>query len=527
MSNIWVPWNSQVALALRSPELLVPGGKPYGSVKINPAHPLARGLRHFIPFIPGQPLRDLVSGAQRTNAQGQYLGDLYDLGASESIEFTQGDLYMGSTEPHSWAMLVETDQAASTNPGCWTIAQSLGSSALGPRCLLGSGVYGPMTVGMRDAVGATHYNYHWPNATFGTSIAGLNFWGATNNGTAGDYTGVRVFKNELDAPADAGSSLTFVTATSLGRSNATKYLDGRFKYWVVWSRELAAAEMHEFRRNPFAPYDIPLLIPANDAPFLISVPAGGGAAYDETFAVSAASAVTLTDAWSLNYSEAYSTSAAASLALSDSYATGYAETYTASATAALALTDAWLLEFAETYGANASGDLALTDGWSLDYSEAYAVGAAADLALADAWALDYAETLTVTATGDLALSNAYAVGNNYDESFSVAAVAELSLTDVWAPHYGETLASDATAALALTDTWQLDYAETLAASAAAEVLLSDAYDSPAPGAYDEMFSASAIASLDLTHLFTTPNALPAGINHLTARRVGGFFAVKP
>ena len=47
------------------------------------------------------------------------------------------------------------------------------------------------------------------------------------------------------------------------------------------------------------------------------------------------------------------------------------------------------------------------------------------------------------------------------------------------------------------DTWQLDYAETLAASAIAELLLSDTYDSPAPGVFDETFSAASLAELSL------------------------------
>ncbi|MGB5180468.1 MAG: hypothetical protein WBP44_17280, partial [Gammaproteobacteria bacterium] len=72
MGNLWLPGESDFALALREPNLLVPGKKPVGDVVLNTAHPIIRpsvnsstvaysvGLRSLLLCGPG--MRELVPG---------------------------------------------------------------------------------------------------------------------------------------------------------------------------------------------------------------------------------------------------------------------------------------------------------------------------------------------------------------------------------------------------------------------------------------------------------------------------------
>ena len=507
MANFWLPGDSNFALALREPNLLVPEEKPVGNVvakkHLNP--------KAVLLFRPGEGSYDITgrkwidlggspgygyrteAAALSMGAQGDPIkrATFYGLtsSSSASLQNSDSDLVNLPNQPFTVSWLATQDSAAQSAPAIagWDGADDIvfyhsrstnsNSPAVFWRDNGGIAVFGS----------ATYINlYNWCLQHFvsdGTGSIYLYSNGTLISSYSGSMSGVGPF-----------------TSVEVGAWTSQAAINTTLAFFGVFGKAFTPEETAEHSRNIFSF----VCEPANQSPFLIGVTAGG-TNYDETFTASASADLALANTWSLNYAETFTASAASDLSLTDEYASPS-------------------INYDETFTASASSALELTDSWELNYTETFAAGAVADLALTDAWALDYAETFIASSVADLSLSDSYAVGNNYAESFSASAVADLSLTDVWVPNYTETFTASASSDLALTETWQLDYAETFAASAIAELLLSDTYDSPAPGAFDETFFAASFAQLSLYNTFTTPNALPVGISALTAERLSGIVA---
>ena len=513
MANIWLPAETDIALALREPNLLVPGKKPVVPVE----------LRYD--FYEKVKPRVLFSHA---------LSTIYDFSYHKTAKanFITGawtyDGFVSGTEAAHW-------QPSYNNFD----PDALGGHvflAITFRVLIATGNYDYLLRGYIG--GAGFFITLVPNndvritelggisenkqlsltANIGDLITVVLMQGNSTTTTDRYYIAVNHTTNKYATTTpSAGRTSSFHSGSYTGASTYDSVRRAVIIQAIGGTTHVSFDDALRYAKNPFDT----LLKPANSTPYLFPVAGGGGAAYDETFSASASSAFTLADSWTLNYAETFGASAASGAEFTDSYQTpsvNYDETFAASAASGTELTDAWSLDYSETFAATAASGATLTDAWLLNYAETLAAGSAAAFTLTDAWSLNYAETFAASAASGCDLAHSYAVGSNYTETFAASSVSVATLTHDYSVQYSETFAAMALADCTLVAAWELDYAETFAAAAASGAVFTEAYETPAPGVFDETFSALAVSACDLTHAFSTPAAIGRVINPTLAAR---------
>ena len=500
MGALWLPSDDELVVAQREPNLLVPGRKPVGNTvardesfgRVAFFYAMRHGRFRFDDASRHTRLVDFTyTPEQSTDDAGQVFlnpAAFYtDRWTNRPSQFTVFTRVMYGTSNYGFAFCQSFSSSydfALYRNGSSQVTTYFGSNNSGGTSQL---IYNNTWTNLALVVdGSNVYAYCTDNA--GASSYAL----ATSSYSAANSASAKLGINARGASdfADPGHSTQYVGAVE---------------------RALSQSELDRLFSDPYGQ----LLRPANQSPFLISIPGGGGAAYDETFSASASSAFTLSDSWALNYAETFGASAASGAELTDSYQTpsaNYDETFAASAASGAELADAWSLDYSETFAATAASGATLTDAWLLNYAETFAAASAAAFTLTDAWALDYAETFAASAASGCDLAHSYAAGNNYAETFAASSVSVATLTHAYSVQYAETFAAQALADCTLVAAWALDYAETFAASSATDCVLTDAYGTPAPGAFDETFAAAAVSACDLTHAFSTPAAIGRVIN---------------
>ena len=500
MGALWLPSDDELVVAQREPNLLVPGRQPLAGVRLRQEW-IAKGLARVISPIPGYSLSVGVSGVVTTDADGRG----YAAVAGGYWRTDEQNIVSGSDE---FTIVAAFKSAAGIEDGGRSLYVERPDATQ------------IVKLGIADTSFKTHLVVRNGSGAIMFAASAANH----NDGVMHVAAGVRYASNDHKLFVDgvlAGSS-TGTVANSFPSASygyvandpfepTTSFVTGSIPLVALFTKALSADDVTRLSRDYYAE----LFQPANQSPFLISIPGGGGAAYDETFSASASSAFTLSDSWALNYAETFGASAASGAELTDSYQTpsaNYDETFAASAASGAELADAWSLDYSETFAATAASGATLTDAWLLNYAETFAAASAAAFTLTDAWALDYAETFAASAASGCDLTHSYAVGNNYAETFAASSVSVATLTHAYSVQYAETFAAQALADCTLVAAWALDYAETFAASSATDCVLTDAYGTPAPGAFDETFAAAAVSACDLTHAFSTPAAIGRVIN---------------
>ena len=511
MAAIVLPNRSRFAIARREPNLLAPGRKPVGAVELNEQHHLYHHVRWSFIF------QNVGDGFDHATKQ------VYpQVGSLRGVNQHGGYIHSPSYGGANYQQAPATD--CSGWAGVSVVALCVADFSLGDyypalAASVDTGNYYGNFLLSADGSGVQKFRFRAGNSAtlcetgVITNLDHTFVAGTWDKSTLRAYSAVN--GGGLTVGTTAAQTTGFIGAAQenyvgyYSRSGGRSYRQPIYAV-LVFDRALSIDELDYLRRDLYALYR-----PANQSPFLISIPGGGGAAYDETFSASSASALALSDSWALSYAETFGASAASGAEFTDSYQTpsaNYDETFAASAASGAELTDAWALDYSETFAATAASGATLTDAWLLNYAETFAAASAAAFTLTDAWALDYAETFAASAASGCDLTHSYAVGNNYAETFAASSVSVATLTHAYSVQYAETFAAQALADCALVATWALDYAETFAASSAADCVLTDAYGTPAPGAFDETFAAAAVSACDLTHAFSTPAAIGRVIN---------------
>jgi hypothetical protein len=293
MANIWLP--GDFTTALREPNLLIPGKKPVGAVKVNKNHPLYRKLKYL--YLPGEEIE--IVGGFKTSTLGS--------GATVSVDAVGRHVQVDNTENGK----IELDDSDLLEPGAnggdisygmqfksnsasrFTL-MSKGNNNSGTRLLFidpyVSSTETQFLLG--DSVG----NWVASNVTCVPKVGVVNSVVATLSPTSPKKRISYAIPKD-GTPASATTDVGHETDTKntsdpfrLGAWYGSAYsMDGNIYLFAVFSPHLTEAEEKLFNDNPEA-----LLAPANDSPYFINVSAGSGTTISATPATATASGVSAT-----------------------------------------------------------------------------------------------------------------------------------------------------------------------------------------------------------------------------------------
>lgn len=521
MSALWLPADSDIALALREPNLLIENKKYTGLVQLKnwvPHNANVFDLRG--PYV--TTYRKVQSFTKvGSPTQGFHSGDIgTNFGGSDQFYHSEPNLNVNTGD---WVLF------------CDGIYNSTGTFRYALSQTIDSGGYAGAIIGI--------YNGSSPNNTWTGVFRDDGSSNTVQVVATGKLTTTRsvvvlarigttlylvvngeIFSNSLNA----GDSATELNTTTLGGrryQSANNFCDGKLFLAGAIPGTVPLARIVSLSRNLYGE----LFVPCNQSPFLVSVPAGPS--YDETISSSVTSAAAISETYDApDYSEVVSSAATTAASLVETYelAAAYVETIGSVVFSAAALV--------ETYDAP-------------DYAEVFASAVTTAAALVETYdAPDYSEVFASTVSSVASLVEQYELGAAYEETLASAVTASASLVEQYtAPNYAEVMASAVTTAAVMAEAYDINYSESIGSAVTSVASLGEQFESglsyvesiqsgvttaatllEAYGApdYAEILDSSVAVTANMAEQFSTPQALP-GLLSLTARSVKGYYATRP
>jgi len=258
MSSIWLPPDSDIALAARG--WPGPGVKPK-DFEVNFSHPLVPDANIIIPTLSGK-LRDYKPGnIARPSTDGT--GNTYGVVDGEEVFSMSGtatnrtgdfsDVARSGTD--NWSIVFRVKAPSSFSAYEYISAHdgpvwaSLSHTNAGGDLILYDG-------SIQDTDYDTQLN-EWVNVVFAMGGGSVDVF---VNGT---------FQKTITTSSTntTGNRLNLANALS---NNANTASSADLSFYGVYNRKLTAVDAAELNKNPFC-----FLRPANDTPYLISIPGGG------------------------------------------------------------------------------------------------------------------------------------------------------------------------------------------------------------------------------------------------------------